>query len=109
MLATTGAVLSPEWALQVPNDYRDVLRHAVPEAVAAAGVDASSGLVVGQTLRTRPEHVYRALLEAAAFGSRMIVETFAAAIHAAVAAGVYPDGTASRDTPDPGHAHSSQR
>ena len=31
--------LPPDWALQVPSDYVDVLRHAVPEAVAAAGVD----------------------------------------------------------------------
>src|SRR5690242_6370987 len=31
--------LPPEWALQVPDDYRDVLRHAVPAAVAAAGID----------------------------------------------------------------------
>ena len=30
----------------------------------------------GQTLATRPEDVYRALLEATAFGTRMIVETF---------------------------------
>jgi len=35
-----------------------------------------SGLVVGLTLSTRPEDVYRALLEATAFGTRMIVETF---------------------------------
>ena len=35
-----------------------------------------SGLVVGQTLATRPEDVYRALLEATAFGTRAIVETF---------------------------------
>ncbi len=35
-----------------------------------------SGLVMGQTLATRPEHVYRALLEATAFGTRVIVETF---------------------------------
>ncbi|GGM93500.1 ribulokinase [Terrabacter tumescens] len=34
-----GASLPPEWALQVPQDYRDVLRHAVPAAVAAAGID----------------------------------------------------------------------
>ena len=34
-----GASLPPEWALQVPQDYRDVLRRAVPEAVAAAGID----------------------------------------------------------------------
>ena len=35
-----------------------------------------SGLVVGQTLATRPEDVYRALLEATAFGTRTIVEAF---------------------------------
>ena len=38
-----------------------------------------SGLVVGLTLGTRPEDVYRALLEATAFGTRMIVESFEAA------------------------------
>ena len=95
-----------------------------------------SGLVVGQTLATLPEDVYRALLESTAFGARVIVEAFVgagvpvtefivaggllrnrllmqiyadvlnlplsavtsgqgpalgSAIHAAVAAGVYPD------------------
>ncbi|NJP48418.1 ribulokinase [Actinacidiphila epipremni] len=95
-----------------------------------------SGLVVGLTLDTRPEDVYRALIEATAFGTRTIIETFeqagvpvedftaaggllknrflmqtysdvlrrpvnvlsseqgpalGAAIHAAVAAGAYPD------------------
>ena len=34
-----GPRLPPDWAVQVPQDYRDVLRHAVPEAVAAAGID----------------------------------------------------------------------
>ncbi len=38
-LAATGAALPPEWALQDPNDYRDVLRHAVPAAIAEAGID----------------------------------------------------------------------
>jgi L-ribulokinase len=33
--------LPPQWALQDPEDYREVLRRAVPEAVAAAGVDAA--------------------------------------------------------------------
>lgn len=37
-----------------------------------------SGVVVGQTLATKPEDVYRALLEATAFGTRTIVETFEA-------------------------------
>ncbi|MEV4247957.1 ribulokinase [Streptosporangium canum] len=98
-----------------------------------------SGMVVGQTLATRPEDTYRALIEATAFGARVIVEAFEAAgvpveefvvaggllrnrflmqvyadvlrrplsvigsgqgpalgsaIHAAVAAGAYPDVTA---------------
>lgn len=101
-----------------------------------------SGLVMGLTLATRPEDIYRALLEATAFGTRVIVEAFrdsgvpvhelviagglsknallmqiyadvtrlplsvidseqgpalGSAIHAAVAAGVYPDvATASK-------------
>ncbi|WP_446219414.1 ribulokinase [Micromonospora sp. IBHARD004] len=95
-----------------------------------------SGLLVGETLATRPEDIYRALIEATAFGTRTIIETFrdagvpvtelvvagglvknpmlmqiysdvtrlplsivpseqapalGAAIHAAVAAGAYPD------------------
>ena len=35
----SGTPLAPDWALQVPEDYREVLRTAVPAAVAAAGVD----------------------------------------------------------------------
>ncbi|MCO1576871.1 ribulokinase [Crossiella sp. SN42] len=38
-----------------------------------------SGVVVGQTLATRPEDVYRALLEATAFGTKTIIDTFAEA------------------------------
>jgi len=98
-----------------------------------------SGVIVGLTLSTKPEDIYRALVEATAFGTRKIVETFRAsgvgvdefvaaggllknsfvmqvyadvlgmplsvldsehgpalgsAIHAAVAAGAYPDVTA---------------
>jgi len=34
-----GPALPPDWALQVPDDYREVLRTAVPAAVAAAGID----------------------------------------------------------------------
>jgi L-ribulokinase len=40
---------------------------------------ALSGLIVGLTLSSRPEDVYRALLEATAFGTRMILEAFGAA------------------------------
>jgi L-ribulokinase len=101
-----------------------------------------SGVVVGQTLATRAEDTYRALLEATAFGTRTIVEAFTragvpvtelivaggllrnrllmqiyadvtnlplstigsaqgpalgSAIHAAVAAGAYPDVRAAAD------------
>ncbi|MEU4238506.1 ribulokinase [Actinoplanes sp. NPDC026619] len=35
----TDQLLPPDWALQVPQDYLDVLRHAVPEALRAAGAD----------------------------------------------------------------------
>ena len=37
-----------------------------------------SGLIVGLTLGTRAEDVYRALIEATAFGTRKIIETFEA-------------------------------
>jgi L-ribulokinase len=35
-----------------------------------------SGLLLGETLSTKPEDVYRALIEATAFGTRTIVEAF---------------------------------
>lgn len=35
-----------------------------------------SGLILGQTLATRPEDIYRALLESTAFGTRVIVEAY---------------------------------
>jgi L-ribulokinase len=38
-----------------------------------------SGLLVGETLATRPEDIYRALIEATAFGTRTIIETFGTA------------------------------
>lgn len=44
-LAASGAQLPPEWALQDPNDYRNVLRIAVPAAVKDAGIDPAD--VVG--------------------------------------------------------------
>lgn len=36
-----------------------------------------SGLLIGCTLQTKPEDIYRALIEATAFGTRKIIETFA--------------------------------
>ncbi len=40
-LAATGRPLPPDWALQDPADYLDVLRTAVPAAVAEAGIAAA--------------------------------------------------------------------
>ncbi|WP_116245029.1 ribulokinase [Nocardiopsis sp. FIRDI 009] len=39
--------LAPETALQAPDDYREVLRRAVPEALAASGVPADRVIGVG--------------------------------------------------------------
>lgn len=36
-----GSKLPHDWALQVPDDYRQVLRHAVPDAIRAAAIDAA--------------------------------------------------------------------
>src|SRR4051812_20634526 len=44
-LPATGVKLPPAWALQDPEDYRGVLKHAVPEAVRRAGIDPAN--VVG--------------------------------------------------------------
>ena len=46
-LAATGEPLPPDWALQDPADYTDVLRTAVPAAVAAAGVDPAGVIGIG--------------------------------------------------------------
>ncbi|MED2975307.1 ribulokinase [Bacillus swezeyi] len=40
-------------------------------------VDADlTGMMLGMTLATKPEDIYRALVEATAYGTRMIIETF---------------------------------
>ena len=52
------------------------------------------GLLVGMTLATTPAEIYRALIEATAFGTRMIVDAFEAAgvaVDAIVACGGLPD------------------
>ena len=38
-LPATGEKLPPDWALQVPSDYIEVLKRAVPDAIADAGID----------------------------------------------------------------------
>jgi L-ribulokinase len=53
-----------------------------------------TGLLIGATLATRPEEIYRALIEATAFGTRVIVETFqenGVPIHELVACGGLPE------------------
>lgn len=35
-----------------------------------------SGMILGYNLRTKPEEIYRALIEATAFGTRLIIDTF---------------------------------
>lgn len=47
VLAATGAPLPPDWALQDPDDYREVLRHAVPAALADSGVPAEHVIGIG--------------------------------------------------------------
>ncbi len=42
-----GRPLPPDWALQVPQDYVDVLKHAVPAAIADAGVDPADVIGIG--------------------------------------------------------------
>jgi len=46
-LPASGAKLPPDWALQDPDDYREVLRRTVPEALAAAGVAPEQVIGIG--------------------------------------------------------------
>lgn len=53
-----------------------------------------TGLLIGATLATKPEEIYRALIEATAFGTRIIIETFEAngvPVTEIVATGGLPD------------------
>jgi L-ribulokinase len=53
-----------------------------------------TGMLLGATLATRPEEIYRALIEATAYGTRMIVETFdehGVPVNEIVATGGLPD------------------
>jgi len=43
----TGTRLPPDWALQHPDDYRQVLRRAVPAALADAGIDPAQVIGIG--------------------------------------------------------------
>lgn len=53
-----------------------------------------TGMLLGATLATKPEEIYRALIEATAYGTRIIVDTFDAngvAVNEIVATGGLPD------------------
>ncbi|NLK39304.1 MAG: ribulokinase [Clostridiales bacterium] len=52
-----------------------------------------TGVIVGMTLLTKPEEIYRALIEATAYGTRLIIETFrnaGIAVEQLIAAGGIP-------------------
>jgi L-ribulokinase len=56
-----------------------------------------TGLLLGATLATKPEEIYRALIEATAYGTRVIVEAFednGVAVNEIVATGGLPDRNA---------------
>jgi L-ribulokinase len=53
-----------------------------------------TGLLLGATLATKPEEIYRALIEATAYGTRIIIETFqenGVPVNEIVATGGLPD------------------
>jgi L-ribulokinase len=53
-----------------------------------------TGMLVGATLATKPEEIYRALIEATAYGTRIIIETFeenGVPVNEIVATGGLPD------------------
>ncbi len=53
-----------------------------------------TGMMLGMTLLTRPEEIYRALIEATAYGTRVIIEAFQdndVPVHEIVATGGLPD------------------
>ena len=53
-----------------------------------------TGMMLGMTLLTKPEEIYRALIEATAYGTRLIIETYInnnVPIHELIATGGLPD------------------
>lgn len=56
-----------------------------------------TGMLLGMTLQTKPEEIYRALIEATAYGTRMIVENFRA--HGVAVHEIYASGGISQKDP----------
>lgn len=87
LLETKAAALKPGESGLVALDWWNGNRSVLVD------VDLT-GLLIGATLATRPEEIYRALIEATAYGTRMIIETFerhGVAIREIVAAGGLPE------------------
>src|SRR5688572_29601043 len=47
MLPGTNITLEPDWALQDPNDYIEVFKHAVPAVIGESGVDPRDVIGIG--------------------------------------------------------------
>ena len=69
LLSNKAAELAPGESGLVALDWWNGNRSCLADA-------DLSGMILGLTLRTKPEEIYRALLEAAAFGMRAIFEEF---------------------------------
>ena len=70
---------SPSWPAELPVGAHGLVALDWHSGNRSVLVDHDlSGVVVGLTLATKPEEVYLALLEATAFGTRTIIESFEA-------------------------------
>lgn len=69
LLSEKAAALKPGESGLIALDWWNGNRSCLADA-------KLSGMLLGLTLRTKPEEIYRALLEAAAFGMRAIFEEF---------------------------------
>ena len=84
------ALLEREAAAQAPGEHGLIALDWIGGNRSVL-VDANlSGLILGLTLQTRAPDIYRALIEATAYGTRLIIETFEASgvgVHELVIAG----------------------
>lgn len=69
LLSEKAALLTPGKSGLIALDWWNGNRSCLADA-------KLSGMILGLTLRTKPEEIYRSLLEAAAFGMRTIFEEF---------------------------------
>ena len=77
--ASTSTTTSPSWPASRRSAQHGLIALDWNNGNRSILVDHElSGLIVGLTLSTRAEDVYRALIEATAFGTRKIIETFEA-------------------------------